>query len=104
MCLRAGGGAEASGVFSAPSCSVHTLQGGSRRKPEAPDASKPHTKQPLLFKPFSNHHTCAWMFFKKTGCLEYADPDFPGGSVVKNPPANAGDVGDVGSIPGLGRS
>ena len=26
---------------------------------------------------------------------------FPGGSVVKNPPAN---VGDVGSIPGLGRS
>ena len=26
---------------------------------------------------------------------------FPGGSVVKNPPANAGDAGDVGSIPGL---
>ena len=24
--------------------------------------------------------------------------------VVKNPPANAGDLGDVGSIPGLGRS
>ena len=24
--------------------------------------------------------------------------------VVKNPPANAGDVGDVGSIPGSGRS
>ena len=29
---------------------------------------------------------------------------FPGGSVVKNPPANAGDIGDVGLIPGLGRS
>ena len=28
---------------------------------------------------------------------------FPGGSVVKNPPANAGDVGDAGSIPRLGR-
>ena len=28
---------------------------------------------------------------------------FPGGSVVKNPPANAGDVRDSGSIPGLGR-
>ena len=31
----------------------------------------------------------------------------PGGSVVKNPLANAGDSrdsGDVGSIPGLGRS
>ena len=29
---------------------------------------------------------------------------FPGGSVVKNPPANVGDSGDAGSIPGLGRS
>ena len=29
---------------------------------------------------------------------------FPGGSVVKNLPANAGDTGDVGLIPGLGRS
>ena len=28
---------------------------------------------------------------------------FPGGSLVKNPPANAGDPGDMGSIPGLGR-
>ena len=32
-----------------------------------------------------------------TKCLS----DFPGGSVVKNPPANAGDMG---SSPGLGRS
>ena len=30
--------------------------------------------------------------------------DFLGGSVVKNLPTNAGDAGDVGSIPGLGRS
>ena len=30
--------------------------------------------------------------------------DFPGGSVVKNLLANAGDAGDVGLIPGLGRS
>ena len=29
---------------------------------------------------------------------------FPGGSVVKNPPANAGDPGDVGLIPESGRS
>ena len=29
---------------------------------------------------------------------------FPGGSVVKNPPANAGDARDLGLIPGLGRS
>ena len=37
-----------------------------------------------------------WMYFNITY--------FPGGSVVKNPPANAGDAGDVGLIPGLGRS
>ena len=29
---------------------------------------------------------------------------FPGGTVVKNLPANAGDIGDAGLIPGLGRS
>ena len=29
---------------------------------------------------------------------------FPGNAVVKNPPANAGDARDVGSISGLGRS
>ena len=29
---------------------------------------------------------------------------FPGGTLVKNPPASTGDARDVGSIPGLGRS
>ena len=29
---------------------------------------------------------------------------FPGSSVLKNMPANAGDTGEAGSIPGLGRS
>ena len=29
---------------------------------------------------------------------------FPGGTVVKNPPANAGDTRDTGSAPGSGRS
>ena len=29
---------------------------------------------------------------------------FPGGTVVKNPPVNAGDTRDVGSVSGLGRS
>ena len=33
--------------------------------------------------------------------LKGKSTDFPGGSVEKNPPANAGDAG---SIPGLGRS
>ena len=31
-------------------------------------------------------------------------PGFPGDSVVKNLPANAGDTGDLGLIPGSGRS
>ena len=29
---------------------------------------------------------------------------FPGGTVVMNPPASAGDASDVGLIPGLGQS
>ena len=29
---------------------------------------------------------------------------FPGGSLVKNPPAKVGDAGDMGSIPWSGRS
>ena len=29
---------------------------------------------------------------------------FPGGAEVKNPPANAGDERDAGSVPGSGRS
>ena len=29
---------------------------------------------------------------------------FPDGSVVKNPPVNAGDTGDMGLIPGLEKS
>ena len=29
---------------------------------------------------------------------------FLGGSVVKNPPASAGDTGDTGLMPGLGKS
>ena len=29
---------------------------------------------------------------------------FPGGAVIKNLPANAGDAGEMGSIPGLERS
>ena len=29
---------------------------------------------------------------------------FPSGAVIKNLPANAGDTGDAGSIPGSGRS
>ena len=34
----------------------------------------------------------------------YIVKDISGGTVVKNPPASAGDARDMGSIPGLGRS
>ena len=42
----------------------------------------------------------------KTSCLEnngkiYISVGFPGGTAVKTPPANAGGVGDMSSIPGL---
>ena len=36
--------------------------------------------------------------------IVYSLRGFPGGSVVKNLPANVGDARDAGSIPGLGRS
>ena len=37
-------------------------------------------------------------------CVIFVSGGFPGDSVVKNLPANAGDVGDAGLIRGLGRS
>ena len=40
------------------------------------------------------------VFIARQQCSE----DFQGGVVVKNPHANEGDTGDVGSIPGLERS
>ena len=36
--------------------------------------------------------------------IKYWYGGFPGGTVVNNPPANTGDTGDAGSIPGSGRS
>ena len=43
------------------------------------------------------------MYWTSTGTTEVVGLP-AGGSVVKNPPANAGDVGDVSSVPGSGRS
>ena len=37
-------------------------------------------------------------------CMVGISWGFPGGAVVKNPPANAGDARDADSIPGSGRS
>ena len=40
---------------------------------------------------------------RKNMCLISLVVGFPGGTVVKNPPANAGDTEGMTSIPGLGR-
>ena len=39
-----------------------------------------------------------------TDTMQFRDWGFPGGTVVKNPPASEGNAGDAGSILGLGRS
>ena len=36
--------------------------------------------------------------------IHYVLNGFPGGSVAKNPPANAGNIRDTGLIPGWGRA
>ena len=40
----------------------------------------------------------------RNSVLTYMRKGFPGGSAVKNSPANAGDPRDMGSLPGSGRS
>ena len=35
------------------------------------------------------------------GCVIYKNWGFPGGTMVKNPPAKAADTGDMGSVPGV---
>ena len=51
---------------------------------------------------------CTKCFIKSPGLLRLtftADSEgFPDGAVMKNPPASAGDAGDLGLIPGSGRS
>ena len=53
---------------------------------------------------FTQSHTLnisIWFYFP---VCYHTSGDFPGGTVVKNSLANAGDTRDSGSIPGLGRS
>ena len=44
------------------------------------------------------------MFFLLILTRLYSTLGFPGGSVVKNPPVNAGDAAYAGSIPGMGKA
>ena len=46
----------------------------------------------------------SWTQLKRLSTHAYIHKSFPGGSVVKNQPANAGDTGDKDSVPGSGRS
>ena len=73
--------------------------------------------RPDFFKPREDSSCCSnydWGFWKLTSSWQKGlgivtwPPSLPqglsAGAVVKNPPASAGDAGDVGLIPGLGRS
>ena len=56
---------------------------------------------------YSGNQQLFFFFFQSNLYLlngSIADLGFPGGSEVKNLPASAGAAGDVGSIPGSGRS
>ena len=68
-----------------------------------PDVLIMGCQQEVLVKfpdwPFIMPKNC---YFKPFYC--FFKMGFPSGAVVKNPPANAGDARDTGSIPGLGRS
>ena len=50
---------------------------------------------------WSNWNKYNGVIFNKIKGIKIVKQDFPGGAVVKNPPANSGDTG---SIPGPGRS
>ena len=50
-----------------------------------------------------NHWTTRGVPFQPLNCIKEV-LGFPGGPVVKNPPAKVGDVRDVGSSPRSGRS
>ena len=58
----------------------------------------------VLFLPTGGRHT-NYTFFCRSGILHNkSNVNFPDGSVGKESTFNAGDAGDMGSIPGSGRS
>ena len=61
-------------------------------------------KQSYSSPPLGNHISSDACIREPLLLNLWAHQGFPGGSVVKNPPANAGDTGDAGSIPRSGRS
>ena len=55
-----------------------------------------------IIRKLRSFETCDYIFI--SGYINICIMGFPGGSVIKNLPANAGDTGDVVSIPRLGIS
>ena len=62
------------------------------------------TKQNKTPKPMSKKETFSCEYTQILLHSPSLKWGFPGGSVVKNPPANTGDTRDIGLIPGSGRS
>ena len=58
----------------------------------------------ILFKTIKNNLFFSLRWEGPEEVMEESKHLDPGGSMLKNPPANAGDAGDMGSIPGWGRS
>ena len=54
-----------------------------------------------LSKEYSSQNPSSYVYLICKSCFKNLKYDFSGGTVVKNPPANAGDTG---SIPSPGRS
>ena len=55
----------------------------------------------------TNRHSVNFGYFVTSSLIKYVkmkEMGFPGGSVLKNPLANAGATGNTGSIPGSGRT
>ena len=80
--------------------SVYTIFANVHNQPRLISFASPEV---LFLKVLSFHqHMCVINMNNWGVLLTYGG--FPGGSVVKNPSANAGDVWDVGLMPGSGRS
>ena len=69
----------------------------------APWRKSPLSTADLLILLSSTQRAKSWGVQQCTGVWNTNISLFPGGAVVKNPPANAGDSRDLSLIPGLGR-
>ena len=58
----------------------------------------------VRFSPMGSRHHTHHLQLRAGGYLQNGPCGFPGGPVVKNTPADAGDARPTRSIPGLGRS